>query len=155
MAKYKGVVDHIPSDQTRNIVKVLTAAGDKQEIIARALGISKPTLRKHYRPEIDTSFPLAKAQVVSNLFRIATSRTANAATVTAAIFMCKTKFGFNDRAARLEITGPDGGPVETVATTIIKGTMTPKEAADAYQRTLREDADSNVVQLPLKRGRGY
>jgi predicted transcriptional regulator len=48
-------------------VEVLSAAGMLQDDIADALGISAPTLRKYFRPEIDKAVARQKAMVLSSL----------------------------------------------------------------------------------------
>lgn len=43
---------HEPTRQTRDMVTVMVAGAIDQNAIAAAMGISRPTLRKHYRQEI-------------------------------------------------------------------------------------------------------
>jgi hypothetical protein len=44
---------HQPSEALRRQVRALAAYGIPQDEIARVVGLSKPTLEKHYRPELD------------------------------------------------------------------------------------------------------
>jgi hypothetical protein len=62
----------------------LAAYGIPQDEIARVVGITKPTLEKHYRTELDRAETEANAKVAESLFRKATGDGAQA--VTAAIF---------------------------------------------------------------------
>jgi hypothetical protein len=70
------------TDKDRLTVKVMVAGGIDQVAIAGVLGISKPTLRKHFRREIDTGMAEIGAQVVSSLITMAIGRPARRATET-------------------------------------------------------------------------
>ncbi len=48
----RGRPPHIPSTEKRNKVILLLALGKDNDCIARALGITKPTLKKHYFREL-------------------------------------------------------------------------------------------------------
>jgi hypothetical protein len=48
----RGRPQHIPTQEYRNKVKLLLAFGWNNERIARAIGITEPTLRKHYFSEL-------------------------------------------------------------------------------------------------------
>jgi DNA-binding XRE family transcriptional regulator len=65
--------------------------GVHQEQIAKVLGISPKTLRKHYRQELDISAIEANFEVTETLFKMATSGTNTAAS----IFWVKTRCGFH------------------------------------------------------------
>ena len=84
-----GRAPHEPTEASRRQVRALAAYGIPQDEIARVLGISKPTLEKHYRPELDRAETEANAKVAESLFRKATGDGAQA--VTAAIFWLKTR----------------------------------------------------------------
>lgn len=58
-----------PTDEQRNIVTVMVAGGIQQEEIAAAIGISKPTLAKHFKTELKHGLARANAQVVAHLFK--------------------------------------------------------------------------------------
>ena len=73
-----------------------------QSRIARVLKISEPTLRKHYREELDISKAKANAIVSQALFK-----SAKDGNVTAQIFWLKTQAGWREKN-HLEITGKDG-----------------------------------------------
>jgi hypothetical protein len=62
------------SDKDRLTVKVMVAGGIEQTAIAGVLGISGPTLRKHFRREINTGMAEISAQVVSSLITMAIGR---------------------------------------------------------------------------------
>ncbi len=67
----------------------MAAYGIPQDEIARVVGITKPTLEKHYRTELDRAEMETNAKVAESLFRKATGDGAQA--VTAAIFWLKTR----------------------------------------------------------------
>src|SRR5919107_4365711 len=80
---------HQPTEATRKQVKALAAYGVPQDEIGKVIGISKPTLERHYREELDRGEVEANAKVAESLFRKATGDGAQA--VTAAIFWLKTR----------------------------------------------------------------
>ena len=45
---------HVPTKVDRDTVSVMVAGGIGQADIARARGVSEPTLRKHYKEELAT-----------------------------------------------------------------------------------------------------
>lgn len=102
---------HEPTEKNRIIVRVMTAGGLDQIAIAGVLGISKPTLRKWYRKEIATAANEAHAQVSASLYKMAVS----GKHVAAAIWWEKTRRGMSE-TQRVEQTGPDGRPIESVVT---------------------------------------
>jgi DNA-binding XRE family transcriptional regulator len=61
------------TDENKAVVSSLTAFGITQESIAKKLGISVPTLVKHYQHELETGLDNANAQVANTLFEMATS----------------------------------------------------------------------------------
>jgi hypothetical protein len=85
---------HEPTEEGRRTVKAMAAFGIPHIDIARALGISAPTLRRHYRGELQTGQTVATAKVAQNLFRIATGDGRGA--VQAAIFWLKCRAGWRD-----------------------------------------------------------
>ena len=73
-----------------------------QKLVSKILKISEPTLRKHYRDELDTSKAKANAVISQSLFKLA--REGN---VTAQIFWLKTQAGWKE-TNHVELTGKDG-----------------------------------------------
>ncbi len=103
--------EHVPTEQSRKTVEAMSAYGVPQQQIAAVIGISKPTLEKHYRAELDTADAKAIAKVAESLFQKATGSHPQA--VTAAIFWLKTRAGWKD-TSRVEHTGANGGPIQNV-----------------------------------------
>ena len=60
-----------PSSEQRERVGVLAASGLSEDAIARALDISRPTLRKHFREEMLTERAERRAQVLLAMYKAA------------------------------------------------------------------------------------
>ena len=88
-------------DHTK-LVEALTIAGVTQQLIANILKISEPTLRKHYREQLDTSKARANAIISQALFKKAKD-----GNVVAQIFWLKTQAGWKEKNYH-ELTGKDG-----------------------------------------------
>lgn len=94
-----------PTDKNRDLVKMLAGLGIKEADIARVLEISEPTLRKHFRRELDIGITMAVANVGQSLYLNATKKM----NVTAQIFFLKTKGGWRETAQVVEL--PEGSKV--------------------------------------------
>ena len=111
---------HTPTDKSRAAVAALLSFGVKQDDVAAHIGISGPTLRKHYTEEINLSSIKANAAVASYLFSLASGKAlkdeeapaTHSDCKTAAMFWLKTRANWRE-TANLELTGKDGGPVQT------------------------------------------
>ncbi len=79
--------DHEVTDITRAEVSALVSFGNRQEDIAKYLGISVDTLDRKYRYELDTSIVRANSVVANKLYRKATIEN----DLTAMIFWLKTR----------------------------------------------------------------
>lgn len=104
-----------PDDNDRKQVLVLVGMGLTHDQIAKVMGISDESLRKHFREELDTGEAKLNAKVAQNLFNIATSKQSGC--VPAAIFWMKTRAGWREKD-RVELTGADGGPIQFEAKTV-------------------------------------
>ena len=93
---------HTPTDSTRGQVTAMCVAGIPHISIARVVGISDVTLRKHYKTELAQAADRANARVVGALFNEAIS-----GNVAACIFWCKTRLRWRE-IDRVEMTGADG-----------------------------------------------
>ena len=103
----RGRPPHQPTEQLRKEVEGMAGVGVPQPDICKILGISLPTLHKHYPAELDRGMAKADAEVRRSLFLMATKDK----NVTAAIFWAKVRLGWNEKQM-LEVTGKDGGPVQ-------------------------------------------
>jgi hypothetical protein len=97
---------HRPTADTRRLVEQHAAVGTLHKQIAKLLGLSLNTLKKHYREELDLGLARANAVVASTLFA-----QAKAGNITAAIFWMKTRGGWRE-TAKLEHAGAPGEPIE-------------------------------------------
>ena len=101
-------VEHKPDDESRKIVKMLSAMGTRHEDIGSKLDITDDTLRKHYRKELDEGRIEANASVAQTLYQQAKN-----GNTTAAIFWLKTRAQWREND-RLEVTGADGAPFKMI-----------------------------------------
>lgn len=88
-----------PTERDRKQVKTLAGMGVPHEQLCKLIGVSKPTLEKHFRAELDTGLAEANAQVAQSLFKMATDK--DRPNVAAAIFWMKAQAGWQDRPAEL------------------------------------------------------
>ena len=102
MENNTGRPEYKKTDEDAKNVEALTIAGVPQKLVSKILKISEPTLRKHYRDELDTSKAKANAVISQSLFKLA--REGN---VTAQIFWLKTQAGWKE-TNHVELTGKDG-----------------------------------------------
>lgn len=101
---------HEPTAATRGAVESMTAYGIPQDEIARSLGITANTLRKHYRDEIETAVTKANARVAQTLFKMATDPS-HKSCAASAMFWAKTRMGWRE-TTHVEMTGADKGPMQ-------------------------------------------
>lgn len=83
-----------PTEAHRRTVRAMAAYGVPQAEIAAVLDVAMPTLRKHFRLELDTAAAEANAKVAESLFRRATGD--GPQSVTAAIFWLKCRAGWQE-----------------------------------------------------------
>jgi DNA-binding XRE family transcriptional regulator len=98
---------YVPNDTDRRFVTDLAILGVPQDEIAKSIGISKPTMAKYYRDELDRATMVANAKVMNNLYRMATGEGKEAAI--AAMFWLKTRAKWRETShSQIEMTGKDG-----------------------------------------------
>jgi hypothetical protein len=83
--------EHEPTDAQRLEAQSYAAVGVPHDQIGLLLGISKPTLIKHYRRELDIGKARANSAVGKSLFKQATS-----GNTAAAIFWMKAQAGWRE-----------------------------------------------------------
>lgn len=98
-------VEHIPTDESRKLVRSLSAVGIKYVDIAGKLDISDDTLVKHYKKDLEDGRIDANASIGQTLFQQA--KNGNTA---AAIFWLKTRAQWKETSG-LEVSGADGAPL--------------------------------------------
>jgi len=95
-------VEHIPTEETRKLVRSLSAVGIKYVDIANKLDISDDTLVKHYKKDLEDGRVDANASIGQTLFQQA--KNGNTA---AAIFWLKTRANWKETNA-IEHSGEVG-----------------------------------------------
>ena len=91
-----------PSKDNYQLVEALVIAGVQHKLISNILKISEPTLRKHFKKQLQTAKSRANALVAQSLLQKA--RDGN---VVAQIFWLKTQAGGKESNS-IELTGADG-----------------------------------------------
>lgn len=107
-----GAKPYQPTEADRNTVRSMAASGFKQEDICRCLGttgLSKTTMLKYFRDEIEVSAIKANAAVASVVYKAAIS-----GDKVAAFFWLKCRAGWKEVQVT-EITGKDGMALFTLA----------------------------------------
>jgi uncharacterized protein YjcR len=87
-------IEHIPTEETRKLVRSLSAVGIKYVDIANKLDISDDTLVKHYKKDLEDGRVDANASIGQTLFQQA--KNGNTA---AAIFWLKTRANWKETNA--------------------------------------------------------
>ena len=128
MAKKPGPAPHRKTALAKRQVVMFKMCGYTVDQIAYFLGISTPTLYKHYREELDRGQMEVNAKVMDTITHIATDKDHKQA-LNAAIFWAKTQMGFSE-STRLEHTGAGGSPIQLQVTPVEKlnsSDMTPDQ----------------------------
>jgi hypothetical protein len=102
-----------PTDDDRKTVELMCAVGIPHEGIAACIGdgIDDKTLRRHFSEELKTAKLKANAKIGGAIFSAAMN-----GNMTAAALWAKTQMGWRETGT-LELTGKDGGPVQTIDVT--------------------------------------
>ena len=78
-----------PTQRGRDQVKMMAGMGIPDYEICKVIGVSEPTMRKHFWQELETGHIVANSKVAQSLFKMATDK--DKPNVTAAIFWLKTR----------------------------------------------------------------
>lgn len=105
------MTEHVPTDESRRVVAVLSAQRIPMTVIAKAIGVSEKTVRKHYEAELADGRAISDAGVISCAYRMAVSGRHPAMTM----FWLKTQLGWRE-VTRVETVGADGKPIEQSVT---------------------------------------
>ncbi len=109
--------EHIPSDESRKLVRSLSAVGIRYVDIAQKLDIGDDTLVKYYKKELEDGRIDANAAIGQTLFQQAKD-----GNTSAAIFWLKTRAGWKETQTH-EITGANGSPAN-IGLTFVEPTST-------------------------------
>jgi hypothetical protein len=108
------MLEHVPTDKTREQVLSASGLGLPQVQIAALLGISDVTLRKHYEKELAVGKATASAQIAKSLYNKAV-----AGDTTAAIWWTKAQMGWGETNTT-KVGNIDGTPLEGIQITFVK-----------------------------------
>ena len=86
-------IPHVPTEKNRATVGMMVLAGVDRDTIAAALKITKPTLRKYYKRELDEAKAHVDAEMASSLIKLA-----RGGNVAAVIFYLKTRCGWSEKS---------------------------------------------------------
>ena len=89
---------HEPTEETRRLARELSGLGVPQDSIAHIIGISKPTLLVHYRPDLDLGMAEANAKVSGSLFKLIEQ-----GNVAATIFWMKARMGWSEKVQNEQV----------------------------------------------------
>ena len=89
---------HNPDERDLKRVRTMVGMGMTQNEICAVIGVSKPTLHKYYRADLDVGAAEANAAVAQSLFKQATNP--DKPNVVAAIFWLKARAGWRDADPR-------------------------------------------------------
>jgi hypothetical protein len=99
----KPIRGHIPDDESRRLARTLGGLGIPHRMIARQIGISEPTLIKHYAADLEEGSSKATTAVAKRLYDIAMGDDKKTA-LTAAIFWLKCRAGWKAENTEQNIT---------------------------------------------------
>ena len=117
---------HTPTTDSRTEVEAYARVGVPHEMIATLIGIgSVNTLKKYYADELARGEASATAEVAKTLYLRATSGKDIAAT----IFWMKARAGWSEKQ-KVEISGPEGGPVELSTLEAARARLTRRRAGN-------------------------
>lgn len=108
------MLEHVPTDKTREQVLSASGLGLPQVQIAALIGISDVTLRKHYEKELAVGKATASAQIAKSLYNKAVS-----GDTTAAIWWTKAQMGWGETNTT-KVGNIDGTPLEGIQITFVK-----------------------------------
>jgi len=86
------------TEQLSEKVKTMASVGVRQDQIAKVLGVTPKTLRKHFRQQLDLGAIEANVDVANACYRMATSGT----NISATIFWLKVRAGWRENAPAVE-----------------------------------------------------
>jgi hypothetical protein len=132
----RGRPGHVPTEEMRKQVELLSGIGVPVEQIGLIIGIDKKSVQKHYRDELDVGQAKAMSRVSKRLFEIATGDGRDS--LTACIFWLKCRAGWKP-PAEVEVNIDNSQKAVVV--------NLPPEQEQALARVI-EDARERVKRIP-------
>jgi len=118
-------VPHIPTEKSRAEVLALAGFGTRHEDIATYIGVTKKTLYKNYREELDTGAIKANSAVARTLYKLAIDGDSRSC-----MFWLKTRAGWRE-TDRHEITGAEGTPFMPPVIRVVFGDDSESDAGES------------------------
>lgn len=122
-----------PNEEQRQLVKAFSGVGLPHDQIATYIGITKPTLHKHFRKELDTGMIEANSQIAKTLYQKAV-----AGDTASCIFWAKARMGWSERF--IHANDPDNpmpGTTVNVNNTVDFSKLTDEELATLSEITAK------------------
>ena len=94
-----------PTDYQRKQVTTMAGYGMTHEQIAKVIGVSAPTVSKHFETELEEGLAKATFNITQSLYKQAMN--ADKPNITAMIFWLKAKAGWRDRDAAVYVKKED------------------------------------------------
>lgn len=138
--KAAGRPAHEATDLSRELVKVMVAAGLTQVEIAKKMGIAENTLIKHYRTELDVGWVEAISDAATAVLSEIRSKDSEKRLDAAKFFLTRRGRGLWSEQKQMEITGANGGAIQIAPVNI--------NALDYDERDALESMLANVLALP-------
>ena len=107
--KRKVTAEYVPTDAQRSLVESASAFGITQAEIATQLKISEPTLRKHFRDELDGGAFKANMKVGGNMYGL-TQSADEQVRLRACQWWTARRMGWKETNVNEQV-GKDGGPL--------------------------------------------
>jgi hypothetical protein len=127
---------HVPTVENRRMIRMMVAGGIIYDDIAAALGISRSSLKTHYKTELKAGGILANHYVIANMFRHASGQHPKGnpnSEVAAGKWWTQARLGWSEKH---EFSGPGGTPLNPPGQTYVVRMPTPVESVkqwmDAY-----------------------
>lgn len=137
--------DHVKTEESSALVTRAAGLGLTVKQISLLLGISTPTVGRHYSAELETGRAIILFNVASNLYSIATTRD-HPHSARSAMFFLKTQGGWRE-VTRHEHTGKDGEAIQHEVRPV--DTINPRslslEDREALKQTLIEAIASQMA----------
>ena len=142
MAKKKsaGRPPHKPTETTRGMVEMLVAAGLSQDEIAIKMRIAPNTLAKHYNHELKVGWVTGVADATTVVFETMRNGELKDRMDAAKFFLTRRGKGLWTDTKNVELSGPNGGPIQTKTLNI--------EALDYEEREQLEAMLTAALALP-------
>ena len=128
---------HVPTAKSRQGVMYAAGLGLSQESIAKVIGISIDTLRRHYEEELGSAQAVMMSDIQTNLYNIARDPK-HKGTVQAGMFLLSKLGGevYKEKKA-MELSGPDGKPLQIdQQTRTVDPTLLSHDQRDALREIL-------------------